>query len=125
MCRPDHFSGAIVLIVRKERSIHYLGNVMTISFGDALFATKSLSEVINVTAPTPVPNKQFMSSLRSALKAPIGIALPKWLLELGAVVVGTETELVLKSRQVIPRKFLDTSYRFKYYEVSKALNYLV
>jgi hypothetical protein len=37
-----------------------------------------------------------MSSLRLALKAPVGIPLPKWLLEVGALIIGTETELVLK-----------------------------
>lgn len=74
-----------------------------------------------MTAPSPIPNYQFMSALRLSLKAPIGIPLPKWLLEVGAVIIGTETELVLKSRRVIPRKLLEEGYKFRYDAIDKAL----
>ncbi|HEV8512187.1 MAG TPA: TIGR01777 family oxidoreductase [Cyclobacteriaceae bacterium] len=89
---------------------------------DFIVANQSLSGAYNVTAPTPIPNQQFMSALRSILKVPIGIPLPKWLLELGAVIIGTETELVLKSRRVIPRKLLDVGYKFRYDGIDMALN---
>jgi len=92
-----------------------------ISIIDFMVANQSLSGAYNVTAPAPIPNHQFMSSLRSALKVSIGAPLPKWLLELGAVMIGTETELVLKSRRVIPKKLREAGYTFKFDEIGKAL----
>jgi uncharacterized protein (TIGR01777 family) len=95
-----------------------------VSIVDFIVGNQSLSGAFNVTAPTPVPNHQFMSSLRSALKVPIGIPLAKWLLELGAVIIGTETELVLKSRRVIPKRLLEAGYKFKYDGIERTLNNL-
>jgi uncharacterized protein len=91
---------------------------------DFIAANQQLSGVYNVTAPTPIPNMQFMSVLRSALKVKIGIPLPKWLLEVGAVIIGTEAELVLKNRHVIPRKLTEAGYTFKFDEIGKALSEL-
>jgi len=88
---------------------------------DFIIANQHLSGAYNVTAPTPVPNRQLMSALRAALKVKIGIPLPKWLLEAGAIIIGTETELVLKSRRVVPRKVVEAGYVFKFDEVNKAL----
>ncbi len=92
------------------------------SIVDFIIANQNLSGVYNVTAPTPIPNHQFMSSLRAALKAPVGIPLPKWLLEVGASIIRTETELVLKSRRVIPSKLLEVGYKFRYDAIDLALN---
>lgn len=92
---------------------------------DFVMKNSSLSGVYNVTAPTPIQNEQLMSSLRAALKVPVGIPLPKWLLEIGAVIIGTETELVLKSRRVIPKKLMEAGYQFKYADIRMALNDLV
>ena len=78
----------------------------------------------NVTAPVPVSNDQFMSSLRSALKVSVAVPLPQWLLEVGAFLIGTETELILKSRRVIPRKIMEAGYQFKYDGIERALNNL-
>ena len=87
-------------------------------------ATKSYQALYNVTAPAPIPNMQFMSALRSALKVEIGIPLPKWLLEVGAAIIRTETELVLKSRRVIPMKLTEAGYKFKFDEINEALSEL-
>jgi len=91
---------------------------------DFIAANQQLSGVYNVTAPVPIANMQFMSALRSALKVQIAIPLPKWLLELGALIIGTETELVLKSRRVIPVKLTESGYKFKFDEISRALSEL-
>jgi NAD dependent epimerase/dehydratase family enzyme len=69
----------------------------------------------------PVPNHEFMGSLRTVLRIPFGIPLPRWILEAGAVLIGTETELVLKSRRVVPSKLMQAGYSFRFAEIRKAL----
>ena len=75
----------------------------------------------NVTAPTPLTNKEFMQLLRNSLRIPFGLSSPRWLLELGALVIRTETELVLKSRKVYPKRLLDEGFIFRHGDLSSAL----
>jgi len=89
---------------------------------DFIIANPNLEGAYNVTAPTPVHNTHIMKALRSAVGVPFGLPLPKWLLEFGAVIIGTETELILKSRKVIPKKLLDAGYKFQFAEIEDALN---
>ncbi len=70
--------------------------------------------VYNVCAPQPLRNSEMMGELRQALKAPIGISQPTWLLELGALMLRTETELVVKSRYVIPQRLEQEGFEFTY-----------
>lgn len=86
---------------------------------------KTMSGAFNATSPTPIPNKQLMKELRAVLRIPFGVPLPKWLLELGAIFIRTETELVLKSRYVIPRKLEEAGYTFQFRTIREALNDLV
>lgn len=81
--------------------------------------------VYNVTSPSPVPNKNFMLALRRAVRISIGIPLPKSLLELGTVLIGTETELILKSRRVIPQRLLEDGYKFRFDRIEGALEDLI
>lgn len=92
-----------------------------VSVIDFMEKDEALSGTYNVTSPMPVPNHQFMCSLRTALKIALGIPLPRWILEAGAVLIGTETELVLKSRRVVPRKLIQAGYAFKHADIRKAL----
>lgn len=69
---------------------------------------------VNVAAPHPLPNAEFMRELRAACGVPIGLPSPSWMLELGAVVLRTETELMLKSRRVVPAKLLAGGFRFAF-----------
>lgn len=69
---------------------------------------------VNIAAPAPLPNGQFMRDLRQAWGAPIGVPATRWMAELGALVLGTETELILKSRRVVPRRLLDTGFTFQF-----------
>jgi uncharacterized protein len=80
-----------------------------------------LDGVINCTAPSPVKNKVFMNYLRTACGMPIGFPVPEWLLKLGAVVIGTETELILKSRWVLPKRLTDSGYIFLFPEAPAAI----
>jgi uncharacterized protein (TIGR01777 family) len=69
---------------------------------------------VNITAPEPVPNAEFMRSLREAWGAPIGLPATKWILEVGAWLLRTETELVLKSRRVVPGRLLQAGFSFRF-----------
>lgn len=77
--------------------------------------------VYNLAAPNPISNKEFMQALRKQYKRPFGITLPKFLLEIGARIIQTETELILKSRYVIPERLLEAGFEFEYNTISKAL----
>lgn len=79
---------------------------------------------INVTAPNPVKNVDFMKALKVKYKKWIAISQPKWLLEMGAALIGTETEMVLKSRNVIPERLEESGFKFEYLEFEKALEKL-
>ncbi len=67
----------------------------------------------NVCAPNPLMNEMFQKNLRTKLKMKVGINTPKWLLQLGAIFIGTEPELLLKSRKVFPEKLLKSGFTFK------------
>ena len=70
--------------------------------------------VVNVAAPNPLPNAEFMQILREACGVRLGLAATRWMLELGAVFMRTETELILKSRRVVPARLLEHGFKFKY-----------
>lgn len=69
---------------------------------------------VNLAAPNPLPNAEFMRALRQAWGASFGLPAPAWLLEVGAVFLRTETELVLKSRRVIPGRLLHGGFTFRF-----------
>lgn len=73
-----------------------------------------LSGPVNLAAPHPLPNAQFMRALREAWGRRIGLPATRWMLEAGAVAMRTETELVLKSRRVVPGRLLENGFAFEY-----------
>jgi uncharacterized protein (TIGR01777 family) len=73
-----------------------------------------LEGAVNVAAPHPVPYREFMALLRRAWGAPIGLPTPRWLLEVGAFFLRTETELVLKSRRVVPGRLAAAGFAFQF-----------
>lgn len=81
----------------------------------------AITGVINCTAPQPVTNKDFMKQLRGEVKRPFGLPLPQWLLEFGAFIIRTETELVLKNRKVYPQRLLDNGFVFEFPDLKSAL----
>jgi NAD dependent epimerase/dehydratase family enzyme len=66
-----------------------------------------------------------MKTLRRTMHVSFGLPSPVWLLAIGAVIIKTETELILKSRWVIPQKLLDLGYTFKYPTLDTALKNIV
>jgi len=75
---------------------------------------ENIRGIINASVPHPVTNKTFMLKLREALSVPFGIPQPKWLLKFGAFFLGTETELLLKSRKVVSSKLKSLGFTFNY-----------
>jgi uncharacterized protein len=82
---------------------------------------EDLSGTFNCSAPEPVSNREFMKKMRKAMNMPIGLPSPKWLLEIGSVMIRTESELVLKSRWVLPERLEREGYRFTFNTLDKTL----
>lgn len=89
------------------------------------YENKEASGVYNLSAPHPVSNEVFMHTLRSKMHVGYGLPSPAWLLKLGAMFIATETELVLKSRWVLPTRLQREGYVFKYQDIDAALRSLV
>jgi uncharacterized protein len=83
-----------------------------------------LSGPINVAAPNPLPNREFMKTLRKACGMAVGLPANKMMLEIGAVFLRTETELVLKSRRVVPKLLTDSGFRFEFLDWREAARHL-
>lgn len=81
----------------------------------------SINGIINCTSPHPVSNKDLMGSIRKTLGVPIGIPAPKFAINLGAKIIGTEPELILNSSYIIPKRLLKSGYHFKFPDIEKAL----
>lgn len=79
---------------------------------------------INIAAPNPVPNHVLMRSLRKVYERKFGIPLSTHLLKLGARIIRTETELILKSRYVIPEKLINAGFEFEFGNLDEALTHL-
>ncbi len=73
-----------------------------------------LEGTYNCCSPNPVPNKEFMQTLCKATGHKIALPAYTWMLKIGATLIGTETELILKSRWVLPTKILQTGFQFRY-----------
>ncbi len=79
-----------------------------------LIARQQLSGCVNVCSPNPLPNRDFMGDLRRACGARFGLPAAKWMLEIGAFFLRTETELILKSRRVVPGRLLEAGFEFRF-----------
>lgn len=92
---------------------------------DFLIERDDLDGAINVAAPNPLPYADFMRALRHASGTRIGLPATKWMLEIGAWAMRTDTELVLKSRRVVPERLLASGFRFDFDEWTAASEDLV
>jgi len=81
----------------------------------------TLTGPINISSPNPIRNEAFMRALRDRYKRFFGIPSPSWLLEIGAKIIKTETELILKSRYVLPEKLERAGFKWTYDNIVKAL----
>jgi uncharacterized protein len=79
-----------------------------------IYDNTEIKGTYNCCSPNPVPNETFMALLRKETGHSLGLPAYTWMLKIGAPLIGTETELVLKSRWVVPTKILETGFQFKY-----------
>jgi uncharacterized protein (TIGR01777 family) len=79
-----------------------------------------LAGAVNVAAPGPLPQREFMRVLRSAWRVPVGLPATAWLAEIGAFAMRSDTELLLKSRRVVPGRLTDAGFEFDYPEWTEA-----
>jgi uncharacterized protein (TIGR01777 family) len=80
---------------------------------------------VNLASPHPVTNRDFMRTFRQVCHKRIGLPATRWMLEIGAFFLRTETELLLKSRQVVPGRLLASGFRFEFPELQRALEDVV
>lgn len=85
-----------------------------------LIERDELDGAVNLASPNPLPNKEFMRILREAWGTKIGLPATKLMLEIGAFFMRTETELVLKSRRVVPTRLLESGFQFEFPDWEKA-----
>ncbi len=86
-----------------------------------ILINENIEGPVNCTSATTPTNAEFMKALRKSLKVPFGIPQPTFLLKFGAIVIGTESELILKSRFVYPKKLINAGFQFKYEDYQRAL----
>lgn len=79
-----------------------------------LILHEELDGAVNICSPNPERNREFMGTLREAWDMPNGLPAPRPLLELAAMLMRTETELVLKSRRVVPGRLLEAGFQFEF-----------
>jgi uncharacterized protein (TIGR01777 family) len=89
---------------------------------DWLIQHEELEGPVNLAAPNPLPNSEFMQTLRKAWGIPFGLPATEWMLEFGAFVLRSETELMLKSRRVIPTRLLQSGFTFQFPTWAEAAN---
>jgi len=82
---------------------------------------EQLNGIFNCSAPQPITNRVFMTQLRKIMDQKIGFPSPKWMLEMGAIFMKTETELILKSRWVVPDRLEKEGFHFTFDTIEKAL----
>ncbi len=81
---------------------------------------EEFSGPINISSPNPLPQSEFMRELRRASGTRIGLPAMRWMLEIGTFVLRTESELILKSRRVIPKRLVDSGFTFEFSEWKSA-----
>ena len=90
-----------------------------------LVSSENIEGAINVASPNPLRNGDFMRELRRAYGAKTGLPAPDWLVEIGTRVMRTESELVLKSRRVVPTRLLRAGFQFTFPDWPSAVHDLV
>ena len=92
---------------------------------DFLIAREEIAGIVNIASPNPLPNREFLRVLRKTWGMRVGLAAPAWLIEIGTFLMRTESELVLKSRRVIPGRLLENGFPFRFPEWEAASRDLV
>jgi hypothetical protein len=122
---PDH-GGAFDILLRLVRfglggtsgnGLQYVSWIHETDFVRAVYwliANDSMDGAVNLAAPGPLTNEEFMRTLREEWGITVGLPSPVWLLEIGAMLIRTETELLLKSRRVVPGILAKQGFVFEF-----------
>jgi uncharacterized protein (TIGR01777 family) len=102
--------------------IHEIDFVRATEF---LISAKDFAGVVNLASPNPLPNREFLRILRDAWGTRIGLPTTSWMLEVGTLLMRTESELILKSRQVVPGRLLAKGFQFTFPRWQEAAQSLV
>ncbi len=102
--------------------IHEEDFVRAIEF---LIEADKLEGAINIASPNPVTQREFMAELRRAWGTNIGLPATKWMVEIAAFLIRSDSELILKSRRVVPGRLLEHGFEFKYQDWGVAAHELV
>ena len=86
---------------------------------------ESLEGVFNCTSPNPVTNRELMATMRKVMHRKGGLPASTWMLNLGARIIRTEPELILKSRWVVPNRLIKEGFMFRYGRLEKALQHIL
>jgi uncharacterized protein (TIGR01777 family) len=92
---------------------------------DLLVAREAINGPVNLAAPDPLPHRDFLRALRAAAGVPFGLPATRWMAEVGAFVLRSDSELLLKSRRVVPGRLLAAGFEFEYPEWAAAAKDLV
>jgi len=107
---------------QKVSWIHRKDYVKALSF---LLSHDELSGPINLCVPQPTDNQTMMAALRKAVKMPIGLPQPTWLLKIGAQLIGTPPELILHGMNVIPKRLVEANFTYEFPTLAVAFDDLV
>ena len=88
---------------------------------DWLISHEDFSGPVNLTAPNPVSNREMMRVLGKVCGAPFGLPAARWMMEVGAFFLRTETELMIKSRRVIPGRLMSSGFEFRFPQFEEAV----
>ena len=75
---------------------------------------------VNLAAPHPLPNSEMMEIVRRVTGRNFGLPATEWMLEVGAFLLRTETELIIKSRRVVPRRLMENGFEFRFNNFEQA-----
>jgi len=112
---------------KQGKGNQYISWIHQYDFANAVdfILQKEITGVINIVSPKPIPNSDFMLKLRKSVGCPFGIPMSVYLLEIGSFFIRTQTELVLKSRNVIPKRLQENGFKFKFENIDNAFKNLL
>jgi hypothetical protein len=122
---PDGIFGALLRLVRMglggtagtgKQFISWIHEADFLRAIEFLMANDPIEGCVNLCSPNPLPNREFMRILRSAWGTQTGLPAAEWMLTAGAFFMRTETELILKSRRVVPGRLLKEGFTFSFPE---------
>lgn len=90
-----------------------------------LLKNKNSKGIYNIVSPNPIRNSFFMKKIRKAVGIPIGLPATKWMIEIGTFFMRTESELVLKSRKVVPKRLVEDGFEFSFGDLEEVLEFII